>query len=250
MTDAILAGGIGLAAGSALVLGALIAWFVRVPDAVVAGVMAFGSGVLISALAYELVQEANAGGGLIATVAGFLVGAVVYVSADSVVARFGGIHRKRSSDLQASEQDRSGSGIAIAIGALLDGIPESVVLGLGVASGGRLSLPIIAAIAISNLPEGLSSSAGMKRSGRSAAYVFGVWGGIAVVSGVASLLGFLLLAGASASVIAFMTTIAAGAILAMIANTMIPEAFAQDRSVTGLITAVGFVSAFALHEIG
>ena len=250
MGDILLAGGVGLAAGSMLVLGAAIAWVVRVPRAVVAGVMAFGAGVLISALAYELVQEANAVGGLLPTVSGFLTGAIIYVTIDAGLARFGARHRKRSDDRQAAEKDQSGSGLAIAVGALLDGIPESLVLGLSVAGGGKVSVPILAAIAISNLPEGLSSSAGMKASGRSARYVFGVWGTIAAASGVAALAGFVLLAAAPAATIAFVTTIAAGAILAMVANTMIPEAFARDHALTGLFATFGFLTAFVLHQLG
>lgn len=250
MVDALQAGGYGLAAGSMLVVGAFIAWFARVPASVTAGVMAFGAGVLISALAYELVEEANRDGGLFATVAGFFVGALIYVAADALLARYGARHRKRSSDLQASEEEQSGSGLAIAVGALLDGIPESIVLGLSVAGGASLSLPIFVAIAISNVPEGLSSGAGMKASGRGARYVFGVWGGIAVASGLAAFIGSLALADASSATIAFVTTIAAGGILAMLANTMIPEAFSRDRSLTGLLTTIGFLTAFVLHELG
>lgn len=251
MADALLAGGVGLLAGSMLVIGALAAWFIRVPSAVVAGIMAFGAGVLISALAYELVQEANAAGGLVPTLSGFLVGALVYVGADALLARYGAHHRKRSSTAQVSESEQSGSGLAIAFGALLDGIPESIVLGLSVGvGGGGVSIPILAAIAISNIPEGLSSSAGMKSSGRSARYVFGVWGSIAVMSGIAALFGNLILAQSAPEVIAFVTTIAAGAILAMLSNTMIPEAFQKDHALTGLFATLGFLAAFALHELG
>lgn len=119
----------GLVAGGALVLGAMVAWWFRVPSKVVAGIMAFGAGVLISALAFELVEEAVRQGGPIATVAGFLAGAVVYVAANAVLNRRGARHRKRSGDQQPSEGEQAGSGAAIAIGALLDGVPESVVLG-------------------------------------------------------------------------------------------------------------------------
>ncbi|MET0930224.1 MAG: ZIP family zinc transporter, partial [Aeromicrobium sp.] len=219
------AGAWGLLAGAALVVGALVAWFVRVPQTVVAAVMAFGSGVLISALSFDLIDEAERTGGLVPTVAGALGGAVVYVSANLLLARRGAQHRKRSEDQQPSEDEQTGSGSAIAIGALLDGIPESVVLGVSLLGGGGVGLPVLAAIAISNLPEGLSSAAGMKRSGRSARYVFGVWIGIAVASGLAGLFGCLLLQDASDQTIAAITAVAAGAILAMVADTMIPEAF-------------------------
>jgi ZIP family zinc transporter len=120
----------GLLAGGMLVVGALIAWVVRVPRDVVASVMAFGSGVLISALAFDLVDEAERSGGLTATVVGLLAGATAYVAANVALSRRGASHRKSDGEEQASEEDQAGSGTAIAVGALLDGIPESVVLGL------------------------------------------------------------------------------------------------------------------------
>jgi zinc transporter, ZIP family len=235
----------GLLGGGALVLGALVAWFVDVPPKVVASVMAFGSGVLISAVAFDLMAEAAASGGLTATASGFLAGAVLYVLANLALARRGARHRKRSGG-QPSEAEQSGSGAAIAVGALLDGIPESVVLGLSLLAGGAVSTPVLAAVFISNVPEGLSSAAGMKRSGRSARYVFGVWGGIAVISGLSALLGNLLLGEASPQTEAVITAVAAGAILTMIADTMIPEAYERTHAWTGLITTLGFLVAFAL----
>ena len=237
----------GLLGGAALVIGALIAWLVRVPDGVVAGVMAFGSGVLISAVAFDLMAEAADTGGLVPTALGFLGGAVAYLGANALLARRGARHRKRSGGQQPSESEQEGSGAAIAVGALLDGVPESVVLGVGLLAGGTVSLPVLAAVFISNVPEGLSSAAGMKRSGRSARYVFGVWTAIAVLSGVAALLGYVALGDAPPEVIAVITAVAAGAILTMIADTMIPEAFETTRSWTGLITSLGFLVAFTIH---
>jgi ZIP family zinc transporter len=240
----------GLLAGGTLVVGAAIAWLVEVPRMVVASVMAFGAGVLISALAFDLVDEAETSGGLTATVTGFMAGAVVYVAANIALARRGARHRKRSGDQQTSESEQQGSGTAIAIGALLDGIPESVVLGLSLLGGGGVGVPVLAAIAISNLPEGLSSSAGMKRSGRSAGYVFGVWGGIAVASGIAGLLGCLFLQDASDTTVAVITAVAAGAILSMIADTMIPEAFERTHAYAGLLATTGFLVAFTISRAG
>lgn len=258
MLDVLGAGAAGLAAASFLVVGAAIGWFVRVPTGVVAAVMAFGAGALISTLAFELVGEAHATGGLLPTLGGFLAGAVIYVLADLALARRGARARKRSIALQSEAgvhgapvaSASAGVGVAVAIGALLDGVPESLVLGLSIAQGGAVSIPLLVAVAVSNLPEGLASAAGMKHEGRSARYVFGVWGGIALVSGVAAMLGFVLLAGAAPEVVAVVTTIAAGGILAMVANTMIPEAFTADRSFTGLWAALGFALAFALHQLG
>ncbi len=240
----------GLLGGAALVLGAAIAWLVPVPRTVVASVMAFGAGVLVSALAFELVLEAVEGGGLLATVVGFLGGALAYVGANALLARRGAQHRKRSGEQQAGEDDQPGSGGAIAVGALLDGVPESVVLGASLLGGGGVSAAVVAAVVISNLPEGLSSAAGMKRAGRSAGYVFGVWTGIAVASAVAAAVGYAALGGASPQASAVITAVAAGAILTMLADTMIPEAFERTHLLTGLITAVGFLVSFAISRSG
>ena len=259
MLETLAAGAVGLGAASFLLLGAAIGWLVRVPTGVVAGVMAFGAGALISTLAFELVAEAHAVGGLAPTIGGFLAGAVVYVLADLALARQGARARKRSVALQSAPgvhaapvvpAASAGVGLAVAIGALLDGVPESLVLGLSIADGGAVSIPMLVAVAVSNVPEGLSSAAGMKHKGRGARYVFGVWGGIVLVSGVAAMLGFALLSGASPEAVAVVTTIAAGGIMAMVANTMIPEAFAADRSLTGLWAALGFALAFALYQLG
>lgn len=239
----------GLLAGSALLLGALIGYFLRLPQRAIAAVMAFGAGVLISALAFELMDEAYHRGGFPATAIGFLTGAIVYTAANLYLDHQGAKHRKRSGKQQSSEAETSGSGLAIAIGALLDGIPESIVVGVSLISGGVVSWVTVAAVFLSNLPEGLSSAAGMKRAGRSPRYIFGVWGAIAVVSGLAALVGYVIFQHFSAAVIAATTAIAAGAILAMLTDTMIPEAFEQAHDFAGLLTVSGFLVAFVLSKL-
>ncbi|TDQ45610.1 ZIP family metal transporter [Actinorugispora endophytica] len=239
----------GLVGGGALVLGAAVAWLARVPRWLVAAVMAFGSGVLLSALAFDLVDEAERTGGLAPTAVGFLGGAVAYVAVNAALAGRGARHRKRSGGQQPSEEDSRGSGAAIAVGALLDGVPESVVLGLSLLDGG-VGVPVLMAVFISNVPEGLSSAAGMKRAGRGARYVFGVWGGIALACGLAALVGCLALQDAPPALVALITAVAAGAILAMIADTMIPEAFERAHVLTGLIATVGFLLAFTVERLG
>ncbi|WP_437682158.1 ZIP family metal transporter [Sorangium sp. So ce131] len=239
----------GLVAGSSLLLGAAIGYFARVPTRLVAAIMAFGAGVLISALSFELVNKAYERGGLDATALGFLGGAAVYSLANHAVGKQGGKHRKRSGAQQAREEDRSGSGLAIAIGALLDGIPESIVIGVSMLEGGAVSFVAIAAVFLSNVPEGLSSASGMRAAGRSPRYVFGVWGGIAAASGVAALLGFAVFRGVSPDVIAATTAVAAGAILAMLASTMIPEAFEEAHDLVGLVTVAGFLAAFTMSKL-
>ena len=246
----VVAAGWGLFGGAALVLGAAVAWLVAVPRQFVAIVMAFGAGVLISAVAFDLMDEAERSGGLLPASVGFVGGALAYVAASEMLARRGARHRKRSGDQQPSEQTQGGSGAAIAIGALLDGIPESVVLGASMLGGGGVSMTVVAAVFLSNVPEGLSSAAGMKRAGRSKSYVFGVWCGIAAASAVAAATGYLLLDGASPALVAVITAVAAGAILAMVADTMLPEAFEQTHALTGLITVAGFLTAFAIERFG
>jgi ZIP family zinc transporter len=247
MPLAITAGLWGLLAGSALVLGAGVAWVTRIPPRWIAFVMAFGSGVLISALAFDLMDEAYRRGGFGSTAIGFLAGAAIYTAANVWLSRRGAAHRKRSGEQQPSDES---SGIAIAVGALLDGIPESIVIGVSLIGGGAVGWVAVTAIFLSNVPEGLSSAAGMKKAGRSAAYVFGLWGGIALVSGVAATIGYAVFAGMSAAVVAGITAVAAGAILAMIADTMIPEAFEAAHEYAGLVTVAGFLAAFALSKLG
>ncbi|MGE5419527.1 MAG: ZIP family metal transporter [Chloroflexota bacterium] len=239
----------GLLAGAALLVGACIAWFVKVPLRVIASVMAFGSGVLISALSFDLMDEAYKRGGMDSAAVGFIGGAVIFTVINYILGLKGAKHRKRSGAMQPSESDSEGSGLTLAVGALIDGIPESVVIGLSMLKGGAVSMVAVIAIFLSNLPEGLSSAAGMKKAGRSATYIFTVWGTIALISGLSSLAGFTFFKNFSPDVVAASTAFAAGAILAMIVDTMIPEAFQETHNFAGLITVGGFLIAFFLTKI-
>jgi len=256
MTGLWAAGFWGFVGGSALILGATIAWFATLPQRLIAAIMAIGSGVLISAVAFDLMDEAFRQGGFDATAIGFLGGAAVYTAANILVSRRGARHRKRSgSNPQERQPDATSdaganSGAAIAIGALLDGIPESVVIGVSLLSGAGVSAVTVAAVFLSNVPEGLSSAAGMKAAGRSPRYIFGVWGGIAIASAIAAMIGNVALAGSSPDVIAAVTAVAAGAILAMLVDTMIPEATEATHDYAGLIAVIGFLAAFVLTKSG
>jgi zinc transporter, ZIP family len=251
LTTWILAGVWGLVAGSALLIGAAIGYLTDVQQRTVAGIMGFGSGVLISALAFNLMDEAYTRGGFWATATGFLGGAIVYTVVNLYLARHGAKHRKRSGNQQAEEsKQHGGNGLAIAVGSLLDDIPESIVIGTSLLGGAAISYVTVVAIFLSDIPESLSSASGMTKAGRPAGYVFGVWGGITLVTALAAIAGYVIFAGLPKSVTAAATATAAGAILAMLVDTMIPEVFEETHSYAGIVTVVGFLVAFVLTRIG
>jgi ZIP family zinc transporter len=239
----------GLVSGSALVLGSLVGVYLKISQKTVAIIMGFGAGVLISALSFELMDEAFETGGFQSTAIGFISGAAIYSAANYLLSTKGARHRKRSEGQQPSEAEQSGSGIAIAMGALLDGIPEAIAVGISMIQGGAVSLATVIAIFISNIPEGLSSSAGMKNAGRSKLFIFGIWAGIAILTSVAAILGYTVFADLTPGVNAATLAIAAGAILTMLADTMIPEAFEKGHNLIGMVTVVGFLCAFMLSKL-
>ena len=236
----------GLLSGSALVVGAALAYVPRVSPRMLASITAFGAGVLISALSFELIDEAHERGGLLPTALGFLAGAAVFTAANIWINRAGGHGRSRSGHHQMKVHE--GGGLAIAVGALLDGIPESIAIGVSLLAERQLAYVALIAVFLSNLPEGLASATGMRKAGRSTLYIFSVWGGIALACGISSMLGNLTLAHADPSIIAVVLAVAAGAILALIVDTMLPEAFAVTHEYSGFITVIGFLAAFALSK--
>ncbi|RYZ19685.1 MAG: ZIP family zinc transporter [Chitinophagaceae bacterium] len=240
----------GLLSGSALLLGALAGYFRNVPKRTIGLVMAFGSGVLISALAFELMDEAYRNGGFVAAAAGFLGGALLYSGANWVLSHRGARHRKRSGPLQPNESQHPGSGTAIAIGALIDGIPESIAIGLTMTHGGTVSMAAVIAIFLSNIPESLSSSSGMKKAGRSARYIFTIWGVITLLSGLAAVAGYSFFSQLTPGWTASLIAMAAGGILAMLSSTMIPEAYEEAHDFIGIVTVMGFLAAFFLSKMG
>jgi ZIP family zinc transporter len=252
MSLALQAGFWGLVSGSALILGALIGWFLPLPRRLVAAIMAFGAGVLISALSFELMDEAWRQGGFPPVAFGFLGGAAVYTICNKLLSLWGARHRKRSCKEQR-DQDRKANpanGGALALGALLDGIPESIVIGVSLLRGGAVGWVAVVAVFLSNLPEGLSSAAGMKTEGKKAAFVFGMWAAIALSAGISAWLGYVAFAGVDPRPVAAVQGVAAGAILTMIIDTMVPEAFEGTHDYAGLIAVTGFLAAFALSKLG
>ena len=227
-------------------IGAALAFVPHISQRMLAAVTAFGAGVLISALSFELIEEAHDRGGLWPTALGFLIGALIFTAANVWINSVGGHGRSRSGPHQMKAHE--GGGLAIAVGALLDGIPESVAIGVSLLAERQLAYVALIAIFLSNLPEGLASATGMRKAGRSTLYIFSVWGGIAVACGVSAMLGNLTLAHADPKIIAVVLAVAAGAILALIVDNLIPEAFEVTHEYSGIITVVGFLMAFALSK--
>jgi ZIP family zinc transporter len=234
----------GLVASSSLILGGLAALVLPVGRRLLGLVMAFGAGVLISAVAFELVQEAfdtSAGAGGIAV--GLLAGSIVFFVGDLLIDRMGGEGRKRSTGEQAT-----GSGLAIVLGIVLDGIPESLVLGLTVLQAGTVSVALLVAVFLSNLPEAIAATTGLASSGWAHSRIIGLWVLVTLVSGLAALLGYVALDTASPRMLAFVLSFAAGAILTMLADTMMPEAFENSGRLVGVVTTLGFALAFAISS--
>lgn len=236
---------LGALASLSLLLGAAVGFWWSISQRVIAAIMAFGAGVLLSVVAFDLVGRALTAGGLIATCFGFVGGAGMFAACNHQLVRAGAQHRKRSGCNPCVRQDPTAP-TAIALGALLDGVPESFVLGVSSAAGRHEGVLIAAALFLANFPEGLSSAAGMKRSGRSTRYIFGVWAGIVVASSVAAVAGHIAIANANSVAAAISLGIAAGAIMTMVVDTMLPEATEQSHELTGLFAASGFLASLVL----
>jgi ZIP family zinc transporter len=235
----------GALAASSLVLGGVLALRLRISGRILGLVLGFGAGVLISAVAYELVEEAfstSEGGYWVA--AGLFAGALVYFAGDEAIARRGGGQRKSA----AGEQEQ-GTALAIVLGIVLDGIPESLVIGLSLLAGGGVSVAMLVAVFLSNLPEAIGATSGLAAAGWRRSRIFGLWGLVVLASALASLAGYGLFGDASPDTIAFVLAFAGGAILTMLAETMIPEAYLRGGRAVGLATTLGFGVAFAVSAL-
>lgn len=231
----------GLIAASSLIVGAAVAFAVDVPPRLQGIVLAFGAGILFGAVAYELVEDA-AGASMIGldVAVGFGAGAIVFYVGSLAIDR---ISTADPNGRLGSRRDPRAGGLATVLGSVLDGIPESIVLGLSLVPGGGVGFPVLVAVFLSNLPESLSATEDLLAGGFTRLRVVGVWATVAVASAIAAGLGFALLDAAPLSLIVGMQAFAAGAILAMLAESMIPEAYEIGGRPVGLATALGFAVA-------
>jgi ZIP family zinc transporter len=223
----------GAVAASSLVIGALVGLARRWPARLVGLVLGFGAGALISAVTFELAEDGVAIGGGLAVAAGLGAGALTYYFCDGLIERPG-------------ESDAGG---ALALGAFLDGIPEQLVLGLGIAVGNGVSVGLLAAIFVSNLPEAIGSATAMRAQGRSDHEVVRLWLAVAAICAAASLLGYLIADSTSGHLQGAINGFAAGALVVMLVDSMIPEATKQAGRTTGLVTTLGFAVAAGLSTV-
>ena len=237
--NALTAGLWGALSASSLLIGAALAIWLRPSSRIVGLVMGFGSGALLSAVAYELVPQAAKGD--FPVVLGLTAGALTFFIADWIIDRRGGEHRK---SIAAKQQ--AGAGLAIFLGTLLDGIPESLVLGMSLALGGEVGVAFLVAVFISNLPESMASTTSMEDSGMPRTTIFGMWLALLVASALAAALGYTIIKVQPEAEGAAVQAFAAGAMLTMLADTMMPEAFEQGGKAVGLVTVGGFAVATAL----
>ena len=233
-----------LAAGS-LVLGALLSFARRWSPQQVGAVLAFGAGALISAVSYELAQEGIALGGAGYTGLGLALGALTYYGLDGAIARRSNTGRGRK-----GRATGDGAGPALALGAFLDGIPEQAVLGINIAAGAGVSVSLLVAIFVSNLPEAMGSADDMLKAGTSRGAILRLWLAVAAICTLATIAGYLAADAASGGFKATIDGFAAGALLVMLVDSMIPDATAKAGRTTGLITTLGFAVAAGLSVVG
>jgi zinc transporter, ZIP family len=229
----------GLVGGSSLLIGAAVGYLVPVRDRTLGLVMGFGAGALISAMAFELTEDAFAVGGADTVAAGLAAGALTYFAGARYLEGMGG---------DDDEEASSKASIGLTLGAVLDGIPESAVIGITVLEGGGVGVAFLAAVFISNFPESLAASADM-RDAYSFRHVLTIWALVVTASTIAAALGFGLLDGASGDLIGFINAFAGGAVLTMLADDMIPEAYRRSRDWAGLVTVLGFALAYLLSTL-
>jgi zinc transporter, ZIP family len=236
--------GWGALAASSLVIGAALSFAREWSMRQVGYVLAFGAGALISAVSFELAAEGIEVGGAPITGLGLGVGAVTYFVLDGLIARRHSTGRGRKGRMEGD-----GSGTALALGAFLDGIPEQLVLGINIAAGGGVGVSLLVAIFVSNLPEALGSADDMAKQGKPRERILRLWLLVAAICALASLVGYLLADTVSGDGKAAIDGFAAGALLVMLIDSMIPDARKDAGRGAGLVTVLGFAVAAGLSSL-
>jgi len=244
MTNAIIYGGVS---GLALLVGAWTGIFFKLKQKTIARFMAFGSGVLVCALTFGLMEEAFGNGGFDAAIIGFILGGAIFIAGDYLIHALGGRKHKRKQHLVP--EGVSSTGEVITLGALLDGIPESIALGIAIFTGGGTGVLMLVAITLSNFPESISSVGGLRKESFSNTQIYLIWGIVALLGFAATILSYVFLRDVDSNMLGAIEAFAAGAILAMLADSMMPEAFEEGGFTIGILTVLGFLTAFVLAKI-
>lgn len=232
--------------GIALILGALIGLFFKFKQNHIAMIMAFGSGMLICTLTFGLMEEAFNLGGFDAIILGFLTGGLVFIGGDYLLHYFGGRRHKR---IQLFKPAKETNGKLIVLGSVLDNIPESIALGLAIANGQNIGLLLVVAIFIANFAESISSISGLIKEKFSRIIICLMWTVVGLITVFFVIFSYHFLGDLSNNTIGIAESFAAGAILVMLADSMIPEAFKEGGFGIALLTLLGFLSAFILTRI-
>src|SRR5918912_135084 len=242
----------GFVASIPLIAGAVLASFVNLKKPIIATIMAFGAGVLIAALTFSLIEEAyGLGNDLVPVVLGFALGGLSYSVVNHILNKKSGTKNRKRSHGENAGGGKDASGIALMVGSLMDNIPENMALGISIIAGGGIVNPVlIAAIFISNFPEGLASSQGMRSNGKTTRQILLLWSVVVAIGTIAAAIGYSVLAKADKGIVALALSFASGAILVMLAESMIPESFEEGGSKIGLAAMAGFAVAFALGRLG
>ena len=236
----------GTVAGSALFIGAVLATKLKLSQKIIASIMAFGSGVLICAVTFGLMEEAFNLGGFDAVILGFLSGGLVFIAGDWWLHKVGARKHKK---IQLKSSDNNQSGRLITLGVILDNTPESIALGIALFNGGASGLLMMAAIFLSNVPESISSVPGLIREGYNREKIYILWLSVGLSGIVLTILSYLFLRDIDPNITGFLEAFAAGAILAMLADSMIPEAFAEGGFSVAMMTIFGFLTAFIISRV-
>lgn len=238
-----------MAASAFLVIGAVVGWSARLPPRLVASMLAFGGGILMSVAAFELLDEAHRAAGLMPVIAGYVIGAMLFAFGLRALDVAGARHRKRTpAGAPVLTGSSAPAGGIIALATMLDGIPESLIIGLNFSEGKALGFATVIAVLLSNFPEGVAATARMRAEGRGLGYVLGLWISVALVSGGFAYVGYHTLGELPKVWIAFTEALAAGALFVYVTSHMVPEAFSETHEAAGLVTALGFLLGFGLAE--
>lgn len=232
--------------GFSLLLGAAFGVYGRLEQRIIAAFMAFGAGVLICALTFGLMDEAFLSGGFDAVIIGFLAGGLIYIGSDYLVHYLGGRKHKRH---QFKITPREPSGFMITLGSMLDGVPESIALGITLFAQPNIGFMMLAAIAISNFPEGLASASGLREAGFKPGKIFATWIAAGLFITLITIFSYLFLHDLNPNTIGILESLAAGAILAMLAANMMPEAYEEGGFTISTLTVLGFLMAFVVSRL-